>query len=496
MTAAVTPFERTGAMSLGVGSIVAGKYRVERVLGSGGMGFVVSAVHTALGQRVAIKILRTDIEHGKDEAVHRFMREARAAARIQSEHVARVVDIAELADGTPYMVMEYLEGSDLREVVAKRGGLPVAEAADYVLQACEALAEAHAAGIIHRDLKPSNLFLAKRANGTEVVKVLDFGISKYVPRGAEGQAGITSTNSLMGSPLYMAPEQMKSSRDVDARADIWALGTILYELLAGAPPFTGSTIPEVCIAVMAAVPRPMTQFRKDIPPQLQGLVLKCLARLPADRYATVATLARDLSRFAGARSTIHAERASAMMRSALVHAPASIRPDDGIPLSRDQARPELRSAPDASADDLLAVDRSEAVDPARRRKLALAFVAGLAAFVLIGGFAVRSLSPRPRDPVAAPASPPAEIPTPMIAPVPTNASDIATVPFDQLPHVPSAHPLAPYARAPVPPSTAPSIAPPSRSASAPPSVKAVAQPHPVSPSSSSPSDDWKWGDRN
>jgi eukaryotic-like serine/threonine-protein kinase len=300
----------------------------------------------------------------------------------------------------------------------------------------------------------------------------------------------------------MAPEQMKSSRDVDTRADIWALGTILYELLAGAPPFTGQTIPEVCIAVMAAVPRPITTFRTDIPPQLQGIILKCLSRLPRDRYVNVATLARDLARFAGARSTVHAERASAMMRSALADKPLSVHPDDGVPLSRDHPRPELHSSPDGTdslLDSLPSLGGTDEAARRRRRTMALAFAIGIVALVLIGGFVTRRTS-APSDPAAGPASPVSapspEIPLATSAPEP-NAPTIATVPFDQLPHVPtfpSGHPLATSARAPVAPSTASASPHATHAPSS--AVKPSAAPHPVSPSSSSPSDDWKWGDRN
>ena len=238
------------APALSPGDVIGGKYRVEAEIGSGGMGVVLSVKHLAMGHRLAIKVLRLEDKSEEQGAVARFVREARAAARIESDHVVRVTDVAALPDGTPYMVMEYLEGEDLRELLRRRRQLPIDEAVGYVLQACEGLAEAHAAGVIHRDLKPSNLFLALKPNRTTVLKVLDFGISKVVPR--QGEVAITTTSSLMGSPLYMAPEQMRSSKDVDVRADIWSLGVILYELLAGVAPFEGESVPEVCVSVMGA----------------------------------------------------------------------------------------------------------------------------------------------------------------------------------------------------------------------------------------------------
>src|SRR3954470_13666053 len=208
------------------GEILAGKYRVERVLGVGGMGVVVAATHLQLDERVAIKFLVPDAL-SSDEAVARFAREARAAVKIKSEHVARVIDVGTLDNGAPYMVMEYLEGGDLSRVLQAQGPLPVEDAVEYVLQACEAIAHAHVLGIVHRDLKPANLFLTKRNDGSQSVKVLDFGISKVLSGNSgasSSDAAMTRTRAVMGSPLYMSPEQMTSTRDVDGRTDIWALG--------------------------------------------------------------------------------------------------------------------------------------------------------------------------------------------------------------------------------------------------------------------------------
>src|SRR5579859_1664764 len=204
-----------GAIPVKEGDLLAGKYRVERVLGVGGMGIVVAARHEQLEQRVAIKFVRDEALDNK-EAVERFLREARAAVRLKSEHAAKVLDVGTLESGAPYMVMEFLEGSDLAAVLVERGPLPVEEAAEYVLQACEAVAEAHAAGIVHRDLKPQNLFLARTVGGAPRVKVLDFGVSKTLHGNPTTGGGLTQTRLMLGSPLYMSPEQMRSSRDVDA----------------------------------------------------------------------------------------------------------------------------------------------------------------------------------------------------------------------------------------------------------------------------------------
>jgi serine/threonine-protein kinase len=232
-----------------VGDVLAGKYRVDKIIGMGGMGVVVGAHHLELDERVALKFLLPEAL-ANDEAVARFAREARAAVKIKNEHVARVSDVGRLPNGAPYMVMEYLEGVDLATLIKQRGQLSVAEVVDYVLQACEALAEAHCIGIIHRDLKPSNLFIIRRSDGSICVKLLDFGISKVVGLvGSGGDMGMTRTAAVMGSPLYMSPEQMESSRNVDARTDIWAAGVILYELLSGRPPFEGDTLPEICVKI-------------------------------------------------------------------------------------------------------------------------------------------------------------------------------------------------------------------------------------------------------
>ncbi len=294
-----------------VGEVLADKYRVERVLGAGGMGVVVAATHIHLDERVAIKLMLPEAARQR-QAAERFLREAKAAVKIQSEHVARVRDVGTLPNGTPYMVMEHLTGSDLAGVI-EAGRLPPLAVVEYVLQACEALAEAHAAGIVHRDIKPANLFLTRRADGSPCVKVLDFGISK-ITTGANDPR-MTKTSAVMGSPLYMSPEQLRSSRDVDARSDIWALGAVMHELLSGSPPFDGETIPELCMRIVEAPAPRITAERQDVPPALEAVILRCLEKDPAQRFQHVGELAEALAPFVSGRARMSAERVAGVART-------------------------------------------------------------------------------------------------------------------------------------------------------------------------------------
>jgi eukaryotic-like serine/threonine-protein kinase len=284
----------TTAAPLVEGEIIAGKYRVGRILGQGGMGVVVAATHLQLDQQVALKFLLPEALK-QPEVVARFTREARAAAKIHSEHVARVLDVGELASGEPFMVMEYLEGEDLDQALRRRGSLPVAEAVAYLLEGCEAIAEAHALGIIHRDLKPANLYLARRPGGTPTVKVLDFGISKSPA--AAGDSGLTQTSAMFGSPPYMSPEQVRSTRSADARSDIWSLGAVLYELLTGQRPFEGESAPVVFVAILHKDPVAPSERRPDLPRLLDMAVMRCLQKDPALRFPDIAALAAAVGPF-------------------------------------------------------------------------------------------------------------------------------------------------------------------------------------------------------
>ena len=300
---------------LSPGDIIADKFRVERVIDEGGMGVVVAATHLVLDEHVALKFLRREVL-GTESVVSRFAQEARAAVKLKSEHVARVSDVGNDPVRGPFIVMEYLEGQDLRDLLNEVGRANTSEAVEYVIQACEGLAEAHARGIIHRDIKPENLFLVERSADWRIIKILDFGISKL--RGAIGEAleGSRDTLPLMGSPCYMSPEQLRSNRNVDHRADIWSLGVVLFELLAGVPPFDGTRpIPELIASVLDEPTPPLGDFVQGLPHGLAEVVERCLQKDPADRWQTAAELAVALLPFAPRRARVPVERAIAVSRA-------------------------------------------------------------------------------------------------------------------------------------------------------------------------------------
>jgi serine/threonine-protein kinase len=275
------------------GETLLGKFRVERVVGQGAAGIVYAAHHELLDQRVALKVL---LAAQGSEAALRFVNEGKLAAKIRSEHACRVMDVGMLESGIPYIAMEYLDGRDLDAVIAS-GRTPVGVAADYLLQALDAVAQAHAHGIVHRDLKPANLFLAASPEwGHPIVKVLDFGISK-VDLGTD--TNVTSSRTILGSPSYMSPEQIKNAKLVDLRTDIWSLGVILFELVAGRPPFDGETVGEVFAKILEAAPPPLREIVPDVPEAFESIVTRCLARDREERFSNVAELAEALQPFAG-----------------------------------------------------------------------------------------------------------------------------------------------------------------------------------------------------
>jgi serine/threonine-protein kinase len=276
------------------GSLVGGKYRVERVLGEGGMAVVFEATHLQLGQRVAIKVLVGESAQAT-EVLERFKREAQIAAQLPGDHIARVTDLGLTAAGDPFLVMELLVGRDLEAELQVVGRLPVDVAVDYILQACEGVAEAHAAGLVHRDLKPGNLFLIRRRDGSPVIKVLDFGISKAAP--GQGDQALTKTATNFGTPLYMSPEQIQSAKHVDARSDQHALAAILYAMVTGRPPFDAESLTALAVVIATQAPTPARALRRDVPAGLDAALGRALSKRPIDRFPDLASFAAAIAPF-------------------------------------------------------------------------------------------------------------------------------------------------------------------------------------------------------
>ncbi|HEY7371359.1 MAG TPA: serine/threonine-protein kinase, partial [Polyangia bacterium] len=291
-----------------VGEIVGERYELQRLLGAGGMGAVYEARHKLIGRRCAVKLLHPQYA-GQASMLARFQREARAAASLENEHIAAVTDFGFAGDGVPFLVMERLEGEDLAALLAREGRLPVARAVALVAQACRGLAAAHANEIVHRDLKPANLFLTRRSDGGDLVKVLDFGIAKLLD-GDETGASITGTGKLLGTACYMPPEQAKGDPDIDHRADIYALGAILYELLTATKAHPGTNYNAVLFHILTQQVVPLRAVRPDLPAGLERVVERAMAPGRAGRFARVTDLHDALAPFADAPSVASPARAA------------------------------------------------------------------------------------------------------------------------------------------------------------------------------------------
>lgn len=392
------------------GHIVSGKFRIEEPLGRGGLGVVMAATHLQLGQRVAIKFLDPRVLEAVD-GIARFLREAQSAAKIESEHCVRILDFGTAEGGAPYIVMECLRGHDLASELRQHGALEVGRAVDYVLQASDAVAEAHAQGIIHRDLKPANLFLARREargslkEGAELVKVLDFGVAKVLGDG-DGRMGLTGESTVIGTTYYMAPEQVRDSSRVDARTDVWALGVILFELLSGERPFNGPTASAVTAAIVADPPRSLEDLRPDVPPAVRAVIAKCLAKDPARRWPNVRAFAQALDEAtAGAGSArlrlvgSWSERSSEGRVSVSSSSSSSSASEARTSSPEELAETELAS--DVAEDSSVPVSATKPIT--RRTPLSLGFVvAGVLAVGLIAGWGVRAITPSSPITVAAP----------------------------------------------------------------------------------------------
>jgi eukaryotic-like serine/threonine-protein kinase len=381
-----------------IGQVIAGKYRVERVLGEGGMGVVVAAQHLQLNQTVALKFLLKELS-SKPDAARRFLREAQALARLKSPHVGRVMDVGTLEHGEPFLVMEYLDGSDLGAVLRQRGPLPVEEAVAHLLQVGEAVAEAHANGIVHRDLKPSNLFLTRGHDGVPSIKVLDFGISKATLDGADPATQETSTGALVGSPLYMSPEQIRDAKRVDARSDIWALGVILHELLTGKPPFWGESLISTLAAVAADPAPPIRELRADVPPQIEAAILRCLEKDPQKRLASVVELSQAIAAFGPADAQAYVLRTARL-------SPA--KPEAGSAALSSPGDPALDAtvASSRALDELAAFTRTQSKAKSSRLAFALAGGATTAALAALLGIQSSARQPTAPSSVATPARAP------------------------------------------------------------------------------------------
>jgi serine/threonine protein kinase len=424
------------------GTILVEKYRIEHVLARGGMGVVARAHHLILDVPVAIKFLLPEALE-QEEIVQRFLREAQAAAKLKSEHVSRIIDVGLLDTGAPYLVMEYLEGIDLKDLLRQRGRLDPGFAVDLALQACEALAEAHAVGIVHRDIKPSNFFLTQGADGAPLLKLLDFGVSKASSTMIKG---ITKSQVIIGTPAYMSPEQMASSKDVDARSDIWSLGVLLYELVSRRRPFRGENYGSLVVRVTTQPMAPLDDV--ELPDGLADVIAGCLQKEASRRFQTTAELAAALAPYAGTpsqatRSTERTLRVLELATSSGVvsrHASETHATRDPI---RDTGNSTIRvSAGERTAEMLTRALRSgargaaAAADPeatsattARRERPRRRFrplVAATVAAVL--GMAAALVAVMQSRPAIGPAAGPATAPAPAAEPAPAPAVEPATAP--------------------------------------------------------------------
>jgi serine/threonine-protein kinase len=378
-----------------VGETLAGKYQVDRVLGAGGMGVVVQATHVLLNTRVAMKFLLPQYAHDQ-RVVARFLREARAAVSLKNRHVASVIDIGTLESGSPYIVMEYLEGRDLFDVIEEAGHIEALRTARLLLQACQGLASAHASGVVHRDIKPGNLFLTHDVDGSEQIKILDFGISKS----GQEVTNLTRTGAVMGSPMYMSPEQMRSTRNVDHRTDIWSLGVVGFEMLTGRLPYEAETMTELVAMVLEHDPPRASMLRPDVPRAIDDAIAKALTKDMNERYTDIAWFAHDLALALGDPMSLESAARTQRILSGgagLTGSDPAVKlelPDAGRLPSGNTQGSFIRTRPGA---------REEASKPRRLLPaLAIVMVAILAGVT----FGLLSRSPEPAEPPVEAATPP------------------------------------------------------------------------------------------
>ncbi|MBK8219172.1 MAG: protein kinase [Myxococcales bacterium] len=486
------------------GEVLGGKYRLERKLGEGGMGVVFAATHLVLDQPVALKLLRSEVASHPDIA-ERFQREARAAAVIKSENVARVLDVGALDTGEPFMVMEYLEGEDLERVLETRGPLSSDDAVKAILDACLPLAEAHALGIVHRDLKPANLFMARQPGGRVVLKVLDFGISKV----KNDTKKLTATSVIMGTPYYMSPEQIRSAAEVDARSDVWALGVILFELLSGKLPFSGDNAASIIAAISMDRAQPLGEVVPGVDEGIARVCEKCLSKDRDYRYRDVGALARALLPFTqdesakarvsqiervlgrsgddpalGTAETVRPpslvdaeERAAQPVVTQVAPSPKLVVSDEDGPTPK---AIEVRDAEEGSVRGVTAIP----VTPrASRSPLVVGAALAVVALVAAGGLALKSVGdPGPVSAPSSSASVVAELP-PKPSALPSATTEPSSSPSALVALVPSAAPAPSVSSAPVGPKVdkAPKVPVPAKSATASPVASAPPAPSQAAP---------------
>jgi eukaryotic-like serine/threonine-protein kinase len=427
--------EAEGAANTRVGKILGGKYRLVRLLGAGGMGEVYEAQHELIGRRFAIKFLHPQLASNA-EVVARFQREAQAAGGLENENIAAVVDAGTADDGAPYLVMEYLDGEDLAHLLMRGGALPLSRAVFIMIQACRGLAAAHSRGIVHRDLKPENLYICRRNDASDLVKVLDFGIAKL--HTGRASTSLTQTGTTMGTPYYMSLEQARGAKEVDHRTDIYALGVILYEMLGGAKPHPGESYNAILYHVLTQEPAPLDTMRPDLPPGVSAIVQKAMAREPGDRYASVAEFMDALIPFSGRSLTpLRSQAGLPVVMGATMQSPVSLRAM-AVPAPITQQTPEI-------SDEVPAGSRSRVVVWAMSAAAAVLFI-------FLGLWF--GLHREPKQQAATSAPPVIAVPAPVAAPTPVP------------PPVPVATPAPVPALAPAPvppPPTAKIENPPARS---------------------------------
>ena len=467
----VVPAQADGGIGIAPGVVLEGKYLVGRIIGAGAVGIVFEAKNVELDETVAIKCLRPEML--VDSAmVGRFAREAKAAAAIKSEYVATVHDVGTTEDGAPYIVMEYLEGKDLGAAVLEGGVLPARTAVEYALQCCEALAVAHAKGIVHRDIKPENLLLTERAGGMRIVKVLDFGISKTALTGSifQNELPIVKTVNLMGTPLYMSPEQVRVSDSVDVRSDIWSLGMVIYEILTGRTAFNGQSITEICAQIIESPPDPIELHRNDLPSGLVEVIAKCLQKDVTRRYQNVAELALALMPFGPKRTRLNVERAIAVLQGAGQVGAHVTFDSTAPPATTDPPMPPIPPASSLPSGLLgmpqsVPVPSSHAPTPAKRPVAFWIGVAAVSALALLGiglllgrGSASTAATTPSATLTVAPPTAPAVIATAAAATATTPAPTVASPEASTTPPATAARPAAKPVAAPVawpPPHSAP-----------------------------------------